>query len=275
MRRAARKLGQASLLLLGVIAALVAGVLVLFAFGQALGAKGKHQRAADLAAMSAARTMQRLYPRLFVPPTLEGGLANPAHLSLSEYMAQARQSAIEAGDCQRCGGACGRRVVSRGVVCAQPRDGRGPWRRGRSPRLAAGVGADRGAGDRRSLGRPPKSPGACRRPPAAAATTVRSAYRMGKPMRPEVAAAFDAMAAARTARGRAAAVGQQRLSLGRRAGATVRLESEPEVGRAAGHEPPPLRDRARPRPARPRTRGWIENAGRFGFIHRYAWEPWH
>jgi len=41
-----RERGQASLLLLGVVAALLVGVLVLFGFGQALGARGKHQRAA-------------------------------------------------------------------------------------------------------------------------------------------------------------------------------------------------------------------------------------
>lgn len=47
--------GQASFLLLGLAAALLTGLVVLFAFGQALGAKGRHQRAADLAAVSARR----------------------------------------------------------------------------------------------------------------------------------------------------------------------------------------------------------------------------
>ena len=43
--------GQAALLMLGLVAVVLAGVLVLFGFGQALGARGKHQRAADLAAV--------------------------------------------------------------------------------------------------------------------------------------------------------------------------------------------------------------------------------
>jgi hypothetical protein len=43
--------GQASLLVLGVLAAVLGGAVVLFGFGQALGARGKHQRAADLAAV--------------------------------------------------------------------------------------------------------------------------------------------------------------------------------------------------------------------------------
>jgi hypothetical protein len=54
----ARERGQASLLLLGVLAALLAGTLVLLGFGQALGARAKHQRAADLAAISAAQVMR-------------------------------------------------------------------------------------------------------------------------------------------------------------------------------------------------------------------------
>jgi hypothetical protein len=73
--------GQAALLLLGLAAALLVGVLVLFAFGQALGAKGKHQRAADLAAVSAGQVMGRLYPRLFEPASLPDGAPNPRHLS--------------------------------------------------------------------------------------------------------------------------------------------------------------------------------------------------
>jgi hypothetical protein len=54
--------------MLAVVGALLVGTLVLFAFGNALGAKGHHQRAADLAAVSAAQVMRDLYPRLFEPP---------------------------------------------------------------------------------------------------------------------------------------------------------------------------------------------------------------
>ncbi|MEK6252993.1 MAG: pilus assembly protein TadG-related protein, partial [Actinomycetota bacterium] len=69
-RRVGDERGQASLLLLGVVAALLAGLLVLFSFGHALGAKGRHQRAADLAAISAAGAMRAAYPRLFEPAFL-------------------------------------------------------------------------------------------------------------------------------------------------------------------------------------------------------------
>jgi hypothetical protein len=93
-RSAARaEAGQASLLLLGVVAVLLAGLAVLFAFGQALGAKGGHQRAADLAAISAAQVMRDNYSRLFEPPLLPSGLPNPRHLSGAEYLMLARQAA--------------------------------------------------------------------------------------------------------------------------------------------------------------------------------------
>jgi uncharacterized membrane protein len=76
-----RDQGQVTLLVLGVVAPLLAGTLILASFGQALGGKGRHQRAADLAAMSAARKMNRLYPRLFEPAYLEPGVPDPRHLS--------------------------------------------------------------------------------------------------------------------------------------------------------------------------------------------------
>jgi hypothetical protein len=55
-----RQSGQASLLLIGVVGALLAGLLVLFAFGEALG-QGAPPAAADLAAISAAQVMRHNY----------------------------------------------------------------------------------------------------------------------------------------------------------------------------------------------------------------------
>src|SRR5688572_31338257 len=85
--------GQAALLFLGVLAAILAGTLVLFGFGQALGTRGKHQRAADLAAVSAAQVMRDNYARLFQPPFLRAGVPNPRHLSTPAYLALARAAA--------------------------------------------------------------------------------------------------------------------------------------------------------------------------------------
>ena len=85
--------GQALLLVLGMVAVLLAGMLVLAAFGQALGGKSATQRGADLSAMSAARSMQRDYPRLFLPPVLPNGAPNPRHMPLPVYLARARRAA--------------------------------------------------------------------------------------------------------------------------------------------------------------------------------------
>jgi hypothetical protein len=53
--------GQSLVVMLGPLAALVLGALVLAAFGQALGDRGRHQKAADLAAISATQEMRHLY----------------------------------------------------------------------------------------------------------------------------------------------------------------------------------------------------------------------
>jgi len=79
--------------MLGVLAAVLAGGLVLFGFGQALGARSHAQRAADLSAISAAQVMRRSFPRLFEPPFLETGLPNPHHLSKAAYLSLARDAA--------------------------------------------------------------------------------------------------------------------------------------------------------------------------------------
>src|SRR3954466_6942940 len=79
------------------MAALLAGALFLGSWGLALGARGKHQRAADLAAVSAARAMADAYPRLFEPPVLPGGEPNPRHLSLAAYEQLGRDAALSVG----------------------------------------------------------------------------------------------------------------------------------------------------------------------------------
>ncbi len=114
--------GQASLMMLAVVGLLLAGALVLFAFGNALGAKGKHQRGADLAAISAAQVMRDLYPRLFEPPYLEPDVPNSRHLDESDYLALAREAAVRGGVAMAC--ASGRRM-SRSPASASRRLGSG------------------------------------------------------------------------------------------------------------------------------------------------------
>jgi hypothetical protein len=89
--------GQASLMMLAVVAAVLVGAVVLFAFGNALGAKGRHQRAADLAAISAAQVMRDLYPRLFEPPFIGPDVPTPRHLEESEFRELSVAAAIRGG----------------------------------------------------------------------------------------------------------------------------------------------------------------------------------
>src|SRR3954468_23155814 len=92
--RLRRQDGQATLLMLGLLAALLAGGIILGGFAQALGAKSRHQRAADLAAMSAAGTMAKTYARLFGPAAPPNGRPNLHHLSTAQYEELAREAAI-------------------------------------------------------------------------------------------------------------------------------------------------------------------------------------
>src|SRR4051794_14177853 len=89
--------GQASVVLLALVAIVAAGALILAAFGQAYGERGKAQRGADLAAIAAAQTMSRDYVRLFEPPYLAEGVPNPRHMSTAQYLAAARIAAVRGG----------------------------------------------------------------------------------------------------------------------------------------------------------------------------------
>jgi soluble lytic murein transglycosylase-like protein len=258
--RAHGETGQAALLMLGVLAALLGGTLVLFGFGQALGARGHAQRAADLAAISAAQVMRREFPRLFEPP--------PRRLSEAAYLALARAAALRGA---RRNGAAPRRVrviFARGglaptrvtVRLREHADTR-PGRVEVSARATAELAVDPHA-----LGLAAEASGGGYSGPLA--------YRQGKPMRPDVARAFDRLAAeARTEAGLALLV----ISGYRSDAEQARLfAAHPDPSWVA----PPGRSLHRfgteldlgP----PSAYAWLAaNAGRFGFVKRYAWEPWH
>jgi len=89
---------QALPAVLGISVLVVALALILTALGGAAGAKGRLQRAADLAALSAARSMRDDLPRLFLPPLLANGSPNPAHIGKDEYLDQARIAGADAAE---------------------------------------------------------------------------------------------------------------------------------------------------------------------------------
>jgi soluble lytic murein transglycosylase-like protein len=266
--------GQASLLLLGVVAALLTGVVVLFAFGQALGAKGRHQRGADLAAISAAQVMRDNYARLFEPPLLPNGLPNPRHLSNASYLARARTAARR--------GAVRNGLRAGSVAVRFPGMGFAPTRvtvrvRGEAAVHVTGEGRPRRIGvearataelspEIAGFGVPSQASGGGYDGPLA--------YRQGKPMRPDVALAFDRMAAA------------ARSEAGLNLLVTSGYRSDAEQARlfAANPDPkwvaPPGQSLHRYGTeldlGPPSAYAWLQaNAERFGFIKRYSWEPWH
>jgi hypothetical protein len=262
--------------MLGVLGALLAGVLILFGFGQALGARAKHQRAADLAAVSGAQVMRREYPRLFEPAVLEGGIPNPRHLSNAAYVALARVAALRGAR---------RNGVPPGQVEVSFPDGRFPPLR--IAVMLRGEAEVHLPGSRRSSRDPievrarataeiaPAGGGAAM--PGVASGGGYSgplAYRQGKPMRPDVAAAFDRMA---TAARREAGVVLLVTS-------GFRSDAEQAELFAAHPDPkwvaPPGQSLHRYGTeldlGPPAAYAWLAaNSERFGFVKRYAWEPWH
>jgi hypothetical protein len=89
---------QALPAVLGIAILIVAVGLILAAIGGAATAKGRLQRGADLAAISAARSMRDDFSRLFVPAILPNGAPNPAHLSHTQYLDRARAVAVVAAE---------------------------------------------------------------------------------------------------------------------------------------------------------------------------------
>jgi transglycosylase-like protein with SLT domain/D-alanyl-D-alanine carboxypeptidase-like protein/putative Flp pilus-assembly TadE/G-like protein len=265
--------GQSALLLLGALASLLVGVLFFVALGQALGARSKHQRAADLAAVSAARAMADVYPRLFEPPVIDG-VPNPHHLSLAAYLALARRTAVLTG--------------LRNGVPIRPQDVRFPpgFAPARVAVLARGHARVRVKdGGRRVSEIPVRARATAELAPGAGGVATPGyahgggysgplAYRQGKPMRPDVARAFDRLVAA------------ARREAGLNLIVVSGFRSDAEQARlfAAHPDPkwvaPPGKSLHRygteldlgPNAAY----GWLgANAKRFGFVQRYSWEKWH
>ena len=189
--------------MLGASVAIVLCALLLTAIGGAITGKARVQRAADLAALSAARSMRDDLPRLLAPPLLPDGSLNPRHLSEAEYLSRARSAAADA--------ARHNRLDPRRLRLAFPHAARFPPLSAR-----AEVSAEL---DPRSLPGGARVAGRRARPIRAVASAVAEAaapaswsgmpsmasgggysgplvYRNGEGMRPDVAAAYDRMALA-------------------------------------------------------------------------------
>jgi hypothetical protein len=203
---------------------------------------------------------------------LPNGAPNPRHLSLAAYERLARDAALDAG---RRNGVALRRadvrfprsfaptrvtVLARGAAHLHLHGSHGhaasvPLRARATAELAPAGGP----------GLPSSASGGGYKGPLA--------YRQGKPMRPDVARAFDRMAAAARRDGIYLIV----ISGYRSDAEQARLfaaHPDPKWVAPPGHSLHRLGTELDLGP--PSAYGWLlRNSRRFGFIKRYAWEPWH
>lgn len=250
----------AVLIVLGLVLLLAGG---LGAIARALSIQGEHARAADLAALAGARAMLEAQPRLFEPAVIDGRL-NPRHLGKDEYLEIGKRAAEETA----------RRNGAQDVLVSFPdSDELAPRRIVVTVRDAIKVG------DKRVPGKAEAEAEVVVVTAPSVGASLAGEYRgplverQGELMRPDVALAFDRMAAA------AAKDGVHLLIE-----SAYRSDAEQAVLFARRPDPkwvaPPGKSLHRlgteldlkPPSAWP----WLRrNAQRFGFVQRYSWEPWH
>jgi hypothetical protein len=271
--------GQALPALAGAGLLLILATLALAAIGGAATGKGRVQRAADLAAMSAARSMRDDVSRLLAPATSPDGRPNPRHLSRAAYLDRAHLAAVDAA--RRNGVHPARlRVVfpdaasnpplqARATVIAEvdPERLPGGERLGeRAPiRVAASAAAEASAPAASWTGMPATAEGGGYSGPLA--------YRDGEGMRPDVAAAYDRMGAEARRAGIDLVVVSGFRSDAEQAELFAR-HPDPRWVAPPGHS---LHRCATELDLGPSSAyGWLDaNAPHFGFLRRYSWEAWH
>ena len=267
--------GQALILALGGACALIAAALALVAIAGAVTGKGRAQRAADLVAISAARSMRDDLPRLLAPPTLPDGLPNPMHIGKDAYLTRARAAAIEAAEGNRV--AAGRLRVSfpdlasfapvrvKAVVVGRLKLSPEPEAGLEHPPVEASAVAEAAA--------PATSAGSAPSVASGGGYSGPLVYRDGEGMRPDVAAAFDRLAAAASGAGLTLVVNSGFRSDAEQA-ALFAAHPDPRWVAPPGHS---LHRCATELDLGPESAyGWLAaNARRFGFVQRYSWEAWH
>lgn len=266
--------GQASIPLVAGIALAMVGVALFAQYGGALAARGRDQRAADLSAAAAGRRMAADYPRLFEPPVLPSGTPNPHYLSPARFRLRARAAAIRVAAMNHDGGRLdgvrfGASPTPSGVTVSTSNRHQVSVP-GSNEKRSVMVRARARAELRFSF---PSMPGPLPATGSGGGYDGPLAYRQGKPMRPDVAVAFDRMAAAAHRVGISLAVNSA-------------FRSDAEQARLFAQHPDPKwvappgtslhRYGTELDLGPPSAYGWLAaNARRFGFIKRYAWEPWH
>jgi hypothetical protein len=256
--------GQALPLAVGACFVLIAGALALVAIAGAVTGKGRVQRAADLAAISAARSMRDDLPRLLSPPVLPNGMPNPEHLEKVVYLIRAASAAHSAARANGVGE--GRlRVAFPDLVSFAPVRVRATV----LASLASGGRADRVEATAVAEAAPISLP-----PPGMPAIAAGGGYggpleyRQGEGMRPDVAAAFDLMAGAAARAGLSLQVVSGFRSDAEQA-ALFAAHPDPRWVAPPGHS---LHRCATELDLGPESAyGWLAaNASGFGFVQRYS-----
>jgi hypothetical protein len=274
-----RERGQALPALLGAGLILILAALALAAIGGAATGKERVQRAADLAALSAVRSMRDDTSRLLAPAALPDGSTNPRHLSKGEFLGRARLAALDA--------ARRNRVDPGRLRIAFPDASSYPPLQARAT-VAGEVDPERlPGGDRLSDHRPiavVASAVAEASAPASSWTGMPSqaegggysgplVYRDGEGMRPDVATAYDRLAAAARQAGLDLVVVSGFRSDAEQAQLFAQ-HPDPRWVAPPGHS---LHRCATELDLGPSSAyGWLAaRAPRFGFLRRYSWEAWH
>jgi hypothetical protein len=255
--------GQALMVVVALLCAVTIVAGALGAIARAVGVHHDHRSAADLAALAGAEALRAAQPRLFAPALLDGR-PNPGHLERAAYLGLGRRAAV----------ATARRNGAERVEVTFPRaDALAPSRIAVRIRDAIQVAGRRIADDVTAVAE--LAPVALPTAGGDLSGEYRGplAERQGKRMRPDVALAFDRLAAAAQADGVALII-------------TSAFRSNAEQAQLFAAHPDP-KWVARPGTSLHRlgteldlgpagAYGWLaRNAPRFGFRRRYSWEPWH
>lgn len=261
--------GQALPLAMGLAFAILAATLALVAIAGAVNGRGRAQRAADLIAVSAARSMRDDLERLLAPARLPDGSPNPRHLGRLAYLSRARAAGLEAA--RRNGVAAGRVRMS-----FPDRASFAPLRAKAVVTASLDLGVQSHPVEASAVAEAAASGDGAGSMPAIASGGGYGGplvYRQGEGMRPDVAAAFDRMAAAASRSGLTLAVNSGFRSDAEQA-ALFAAHPDPRWVAPPGHS---LHRCATELDLGPSSAyGWLAaNAGRFGFVQRYSWEAWH
>jgi hypothetical protein len=262
--------GQVLPLALAGALAVIAGALAVVALAGALVGKGRVQRAADLAAISAARSMRDDLERLLSPARRPDGSPNPDHIEKAVYLARARLAAIQAAKAND--------VAATTLSIDFPDGGSfAPVRVRAVVRAEVDVGEERGLTEASAVAEAAAPPATFGEAPSTMATgggySGPLIHRQGHGMRPDVAAAFDRMAASAVKAGFTLVVNSAFRSDAEQA-ALFAAHPDPTWVAPPGHS---LHRCATELDLGPETAyGWLaSSAGTFGFVQRYSWELWH